>query len=393
MKLSQYNAELIVSEINEIINEKMNIMDSNGIIIASTDESRIGKMHAGARRIIDEHLEELEVSYDDEYEGSKPGINYPLIVKGEIIGVIGVTGRGEKTLALAKIIKRMTEILVLEIILKEEKEREVSIRNRFLEEWLNGDVRNVNKNFVERGKALGIDITLPRRMMAFSIVADTEDNKVETLKRVDEADKYLQKMVLYDKDNISMHTASYLIVGVTLKKDSEMKQRALDYKTYIENRFKVKVAVGIDSVPNEGYLMAYQSVIKARKALQSSLRRKNHEIRFYDNINLELISDEVPEIAKIEYIHKIFRGMSDEQINEAMRILEIYYESEGSINQSAQKLFMHKNTMQNKLKQLYEITSFDPRSIRYTTLYYLALYFYREVREEFFNENISTDII
>ena len=71
MKLSQYNAELIVSEINEIINEKMNIMDSNGIIIASTDESR-----------------------------------------------------GEKTLALAKIIKRMTEILVLEIILKEEKERE-----------------------------------------------------------------------------------------------------------------------------------------------------------------------------------------------------------------------------------------------------------------------------
>ncbi len=51
MKLSQHNACQIVTNINEIINQKMNLINANGIIIASTDESRIGTYHAGAKKV------------------------------------------------------------------------------------------------------------------------------------------------------------------------------------------------------------------------------------------------------------------------------------------------------------------------------------------------------
>lgn len=382
MKLSQHNAEMIVSEINTIIHEKMNIMDANGVIIASTDESRIGMFHAGAKRIIDEHLRELLITQHDSYAGTREGVNYPLVVRGEVIGVIGVTGNEQKTLDFAKIIKRMTEMLVLEMTLKEEKEIEASIRNRFLEEWLQGDTGHINKNFVERGRALGIDITIPRRMMALSVTAPMEEASVEMLKRVEEADQYLQRLVLHEGSNISLHTASYLMVGVTTRTDAEMLICAGDYKTYIENRYKVKVAIGIDSPGSGDYLQAHQAAVKARKALQSSLRRGGNEIRFYDNINLELISDEIPEIVKTEYIKKIFKGMTQDQIQQAITILEVFYHEEGSINRAAQKLFIHKNTMQNKLKRIYELTSYDPRSIRYAALFYLAIYFHREMKEE-----------
>ena len=50
MKLSQHNACQIVTNINEIINQKMNLINANGII-ASTDESRIGTYHAGAKKV------------------------------------------------------------------------------------------------------------------------------------------------------------------------------------------------------------------------------------------------------------------------------------------------------------------------------------------------------
>lgn len=383
MRLSQHNAEMIVSEINTIIHEKMNIMDANGVIIASTDESRIGMFHAGAKRIIDEQLNELLITQNHEYAGTREGVNYPLVVRGEVIGVIGVTGNEQKTLDFAKIIKRMTEMLVLEMTLKEEKEIDASVRNRFLEEWLQGE-RHINQNFVERGKALGIDITIPRRMMALSVIAPMEETSVETLKRVEEADKYLQKLVLYESSNISLHTASYLIVGVTTRTDEEMMLCAKDFKTYIENRYKVRVAIGIDSPGTGDYLQACQAAVKARKALQSSLRRRSNEIRFYDMINLELISDEIPEIVKGEYIRKIFKGMSDEQIHQAMGVLEVFYQEDGSITQAAKKLFIHKNTLQNKLKKIFDVTSYDPRSIRYASLFYLAVYFYREMKEELY---------
>ncbi|HCL01523.1 MAG TPA: hypothetical protein DHW61_03765 [Lachnoclostridium phytofermentans] len=37
-------------------------------------------------------------------------------------------------------------------------------------------------------------------------------------------------------------------------------------------------------------------------------------------------------------------------------------------------LFIHKNTLQNKLKRISERTGYDPRSIRHSSLFYIAIY-------------------
>ena len=41
MQLSRHNAEIIVKELNTIINDKINMMNEKGVIIASTDQERI----------------------------------------------------------------------------------------------------------------------------------------------------------------------------------------------------------------------------------------------------------------------------------------------------------------------------------------------------------------
>ena len=43
MQLSRHNAEIIVKELNTIINDKINMMNEKGVIIASTDQERIGQ--------------------------------------------------------------------------------------------------------------------------------------------------------------------------------------------------------------------------------------------------------------------------------------------------------------------------------------------------------------
>ena len=60
MKISTQDATEIVGELSELIGMKMNIMDSNAIIIASSDPKRIGTFHEAAHQIISQNLDEPE---------------------------------------------------------------------------------------------------------------------------------------------------------------------------------------------------------------------------------------------------------------------------------------------------------------------------------------------
>lgn len=52
MEISKELAQSIVVEMKKIIDKDLNFIDSNGIIIASTDETRIGTYHAGGKQNI-----------------------------------------------------------------------------------------------------------------------------------------------------------------------------------------------------------------------------------------------------------------------------------------------------------------------------------------------------
>ena len=61
LKLSRQGAQSIVEEVGAVVGQNINMMDRRGYVIASTDETRIGSLHEGARKLIEEHLPELYV--------------------------------------------------------------------------------------------------------------------------------------------------------------------------------------------------------------------------------------------------------------------------------------------------------------------------------------------
>lgn len=71
MFISKTAAQAIVEEIGNEIHEHINMMDSKGIIIASTNPERIGQVHEGARRVITEKLSELYITEEMETETTK----------------------------------------------------------------------------------------------------------------------------------------------------------------------------------------------------------------------------------------------------------------------------------------------------------------------------------
>ena len=136
MNISHDSAMRIVTEMSSIIGHDVNMMDERGVIIASTDPERLGAFHGGARELLRQGLGELVVTCDGEYPGARQGINLPVCFEGATAGVIGITGRGEEVQQYSQIIKKMTEILLLDSWGERQKQLRAAMWSQFMEEWL-----------------------------------------------------------------------------------------------------------------------------------------------------------------------------------------------------------------------------------------------------------------
>lgn len=381
MYISKRNAAYIVEEISKIIGEKINMMNDEGVIIASSDAKRIGSYHAAAKELIENNLQKIVVKNDFEYEGARSGINLAVNFEDKIVGVIGVTGPYENVSKYGQILKKMTEILILDQYYKEQHDTDRRIKERYLYEWIFGESKNIDQQFIRRGDILKVDITLPRRMMAISFFSMKEQSSPKVQRMIDSAEKIITDKIDKIKNSVYLKNGLELLCAVPDCSDQKMIELAECIKEVIENKYPIIFCCGIDAC-YEGYLQIHNNVIKAKKALKTSLRSPQKGIRLYESISMEIFQSELSSDIKLEYINRIFKGCSAEEIENWMRILNIFYEEEGSIIAAAQRLFIHKNTLQYKLNKIKEKTGYDPRSIRYSSLYYNAIHFYQDVHDK-----------
>ena len=169
----------IVEELEGTIQKNINIMDETGCIIASSDITRIGTYHSGAQQVISQKLDELVICEEEQYTGAKNGINLPIIIEDEIVGVVGITGEKEEVQILGKIIQKMTKILIIDSYQNNQKKMMDNMRNNFLFSWLFASEENgeTEENMKLRGQLLGIDINLDRVAVVLGIMRKNSENQ------------------------------------------------------------------------------------------------------------------------------------------------------------------------------------------------------------------------
>ncbi len=371
--LTRGNAQKIVDEMEEIINRSINIMDSHGYIIASTDKTRIGQFHEGAQKVIANKLTELVIENESGYEGSRRGVNLPILYNEDIIGVVGITGEPAEVSKQGQIIKKMTEILVLDSYIKEQGQLEDRTKSYFIEEWIFGNSHEEDRTFEVRGKLLGLDILKPRIVAVMYLTSRGEDKlEIEMQKIREKIIKDMKKEIEYNKDNIVISIGSKYIFLFNAKSASFVKEKMGIIKNKLESMYPVYVATGIGNIRTNHNEIS-QSYNEAEKALKVSLASKVRTIKIYEDINVELFIEEIPHRVKKEFIQKIFKNCNQKEIGEWMEILDVFFKHNGSINKAADELYIHKNTLQYRINKLIKKTGFDPRSTKDGLLLYLAL--------------------
>lgn len=357
MFISESTAQNLIREISSIIDYDINIMNEEGVIIASTNPSRTGKHHEGAYRIVNNNLDELIVYYDEEYSGCKKGINLPINLNGDIIGVIGITGEVSKIMRYGNLIRKVTEILVKDLFkLQQLKQKEME-RLNFVSSWLNGDIETRTK--LEKGiEKYSLYKHTP---FVVAIIKNTKD------------DRFLESAIVEKLNQKGILTTYSNGLGImisnqrSVQKCSECISAALD--AYAESYL---CAIGTCQSDYEGVPISYR---EARQVLQLK-ENVTKGIYLFDDELFNVITNDVSTEYKTKFAEKIFGNCSKGEILDFIDFINIYYENNGSINSIAAELFVHKNTVQYKINKILQHTSLDLRKLNNLTLLYFAAMWY-----------------
>lgn len=370
MKITQSTAMSIVTEMKKIIGEDLTFMDTSCHIIACTDPKRIGDYHGGSERMLREGLKEMSVPDDNTYAGTRSGINLTLELEGATVGVVGITGKEQEVIRYGQVVKRMTEILLMENALKEQKYNERQARNRFLQEWMTMEPEEITQAMVDEGQRMGVRMDIPRRLALLEREPGSTMNEEETA----QVDHRIRSILREDSRNISGSVGGSYVVLLTQRPDSQVRELVEQIQQAVEQECGRRLIAGIDSRSIAAGQLK-QACARARRALRAA--GSGNGLVFYDDILLEIVSKEVSEEAQREFLGRLFRDVPEEKLREEMRLLQALYACNGSITQTAEKLYLHKNTVQYQLNRIADRTGYDPRKLGQTSYFYLAMTFYQ----------------
>ncbi|AEV30115.1 sugar diacid utilization regulator [Sphaerochaeta pleomorpha str. Grapes] len=375
MEISQRDADEIVKELSNLTKLKLNIVNSDAIIIANSDPQRVGDFHEATKKIIDEKLDELVVMDTAQYKGTCAGTNLPIVIDHQIVGVVGITGPYKEAVSYGKIIKKMTEILIQGKERENEKTRNKIARTRFQIEWICNAQTEVSEALKERGRDFGIDITVHRRIMVISLnEIKGESSPYSKLINLDSIEDSIEReILLLHASNTAFKTSNVLVATLIAPSDAKLLSVAENLLKKFSNPH-IAISIGIDEAC-EDYLKIHEQYSKALKAQISARQRGSNAITFYSDLDLELLLSDISEKTRQSFMNKVFSGFSEEEILQSMKTIQVLYEENGSIYRAADRLNEHPNTLQYKLRKIERDTGYDPRKLGDAAVFNLALLF------------------
>lgn len=367
MKISSTTAAQIVKQLSETIGQSINFMDTDGIIIASSDPDRIGMLHGGAVKLLTEHLSSLAVEDNAQFEGARPGINLPIEFEHETIGTIGITGPVAEVTKYGQIIRKMTEILLLEQDAQSRRIIEQKALDRFLDEWILGELEKKSEHDFRRiAASFSIDPTALMRIATISCMTDEHIND----EILTEISRYTRRTLRRELNGLVFRTATQIVCIIPAKNEDRISAVLTDILNYIHTGFKCVCHSGIDG--GSASFSLHDNYLEAARALEIA-KLRNRPIVIYDPLDLEIMLGSIRPEARDAYLTKLFGDMSRDEIRQHLEFARAYLEENGSIRSLSERLFIHPNTVKYKIHKLTDITGIDIRTCYGAYYYALAV--------------------
>ncbi|SHF03024.1 carbohydrate diacid regulator [Atopostipes suicloacalis DSM 15692] len=363
-------AQNIVDSMKAIIHQEINYFSIKGEIIASTDPTRIGENHDGAKLVI-ETEKSLIISYDEEFKGAKQGINLPVLLNQNIVGVIGITGKKDEVSKYGEIIKQMTEILIRDSIAKDiifNKRHS----HRFIIDYIME--RNIaleqSPGLIKFLYDTNFDLT---RVVITGVLINNNDLTYEMTSKIYNE---LNTLIGLNENNIFDVRNGFITILIEIHSSENINTIIENILSRLKSNLDSNFIFGIGSLATSIDTLK-NSIKNSYTALSWNLNFHSLPYLYYNEMEYGIILHDILKEDKEFFLDNIFKDVTPEEIGEIIDLLNIYEEHNGSIKKCADELFVHKNTVQYQLNKINNLTGYNPRNLKDFFILKLACILYQ----------------
>ncbi|MDO4697282.1 MAG: sugar diacid recognition domain-containing protein [Pasteurellaceae bacterium] len=360
MKLNKSLAQQIVKRTMQIIPNSVNVMDENGVIIASGDPSRLNQRHTGAVVALRHHQiteidEQLAKLWN--YE-AREGINLPLDYLGSTVGVIGISGKPDEVRQYAQLVKMSAELIMEQSFQLEQQ----SWQRRYKEEFLRS---------LLKGKLTEEQIT---EQVVFFNLELRSSYSVILIKLLDPNAEQLQTLLAYFEHHYPKDLTA--VVGldrlVLVKHLSEERlEHQQDLVDFMALKIQAKLSIGLSVNTLSQIHISYQTACYALDYAEKSYRKKRL-IHFSECRLPALLQDFIHSWQGKELLAPIQKLIEQDHKNTLRKTLHQYFLSNCDLVHTSDKLSIHTNTLRYRLDKIEQITSLSFNKIEDKFVLYLA---------------------
>lgn len=205
----------------------------------------------------------------------------------------------------------------------------------------------------------------PFRLLLTDTTATGEDRQVELLRLKEE---YMEHPVLRELKGIHLILDQGLLSIYPGVPQSPEQFQGLIHACWDNLKFDKgyypRAAISSCKARPEGLKEAFTEVKECMVLLQHWGAHGN--VVHYRQLELQLLLGQIPAETMEKYCNASLKGLltrEPEYVKEMLRTLEVYLENDGHVNETAKKLFIHRNTATYRIEKLSELLDVDFKKI------------------------------
>ena len=337
-------ANTIVKRAMSIIHYNVNVIDHQGVIIASGEPHRIGERHEVAFEVIKsrQRMTIENAQQAARYRNVQPGINHPIIVDDQVVMVIGISGNPAAIARYAELAILAAELLIKQSLAIREMNWQYRIRDLLLKQYLEVGDTDKGKEILHQLVQQEIDLSQPLLPVLINIetgghlLGQTIDHILNKLSHILKS----QRVILLSNDEI--------LLIITAIEQTEATVKAM-------NAFMIK-----------------EMIEHARESLPQPRVINGQQFAFSGLLN-EASSSSFTLYFK-QRIDKLLMLSTGQML---LNTLSTYIAHNAELANAARELGVHRNTLTYRLNQIKEATSLDPFNFKELSQLMIALYYHQ----------------
>ncbi len=337
----------------------INIMNESGIIIASSDPSRIGSFHEAAYLMVSKQTPILDIYKEGDYLGTKHGINLTIEYRHKTVGVVGITGSPDEVRPLAQLLKASIEGLLEYEYQKQAQMRRTSSMDRFFNQllWMDEpDVQELNAQAATLGYRHDA-IRLP-----LLIVTDGKVGSEELISICKKAPLYSGQDILFATgENEALF---YLTIPKEALDSSSFYNVAESYLVTFRGYLKKagsEYCFYIGSLQDK--LERYHSGFRHCRWLYKNVARGENDVLHFYNYVDQYLRAQVPMSEYRDVFSTYISLQTPDFWRDFTNITTIMSKSNHNMVKASTELHMHKNTLVYRINKIRNTLGLDPINV------------------------------